>query len=530
MPGPNAYFKDAEYQTDGPPNISHFNDLIKLRAAEDTERPFIIEPDNEESISFGELADKAGVVLSFLAEHGFQKGDRVAALFNNGIQSSLAFLSIVSGDGIAVPVNPASTARELSFLLGHAGVKWILANRDTAPVLNRLYGENPEQQDDKIQLCGTTVLELRLYRLTSLGADDKLPADAALLLYTSGTTGIPKGVMLTHRNLLAECTNIKRAHELKKEDTVLCLLPLYHINGLVVTLLTPLFTGLTVIMPPKFSATLFWNWVKNEKVVWFSAVPAIYSILLKRNIPHPSAFPNLKFVRSASSAMPEAVLQEVESRLGVPLINSYGITEGGSQITSNPLPPNVRKPGSVGLPFGNEIRIVQEKGLEAPRGIKGEVAVRGANVARGYYKNEKANKESFREGWFFTGDIGFLDDEGYLFLSGRLKELINRAGEMISPREIDEILYQFPGVELAAALGVPHEVYGEEVIAFVRMHEGEIVPEEKMRAFCAERLMPFKVPKRIYFINDFPQGPSGKIQRLKLVDTYLCLPACERQL
>jgi acyl-CoA synthetase (AMP-forming)/AMP-acid ligase II len=283
-------------------------------------------------------------------------------------------------------------------------------------------------------------------------------------------------------------------------------------------------------MPSKFSASLFWNWVQRKRIVWVSAVPTIYSILLRRDIPHPSAFPDLKFVRSASSAMPETVLYEIEHCLGVPLIDSYGITEGGSQITSNPLPPHERKPGSVGLPFGNEIRIFQGDGMEAPCGVKGEVAVRGANISQGYYKNDKANNESFRNGWFFTGDIGFFDAEGYLFLTGRLKELINRAGEMISPREIDEILYQIPGVELAAAVGVPHELYGEEIVAFLKTQKSDIMSEEEVRGFCAERLIAFKVPKRIYFINEFPQGPSGKIQRLKLVDRYLNLPACEQQI
>lgn len=530
MTEPNRFSKFAEYQADVLMDISHFSDLIKIRAAKDFSRTFIIEPDTAESISFGGLADKTASTLLFLVQNGFRKGDRVAIFSNNGIQAGIAFFSVISGDGIAVPVNPASTLREFSFILEHASVKWILTSWDTSSILIRLYAENSEQQAGTIQFCGNTDMDLCLYRCVSPGDEDKLPVDVALLLYTSGTTGIPKGVMLTHKNLLAECANIKCAHDLKKDDTVLCLLPLYHINGLVVTLLTPLFAGLTVIMPPKFSTSHFRNWVRDKGIVWFSAVPTIYSILLKRNILRLSLFPNLKFVRSASSAMPETVLYDIEDCLGVPLIESYGITEGGSQITSNPLPPKVHKPGSVGLPFGNEVRIVQEDGTEAPCGIKGEVAVRGANIAQGYYKNEKASKESFRDGWFFTGDIGFFDDEGYLFLSGRLKELINRAEEMISPREIDEILYQIPGLELAAAVGVPHELYGEEIVAFVKTHEGEALSEEKVRRFCAERLIAFKVPKRIYFINDFPQGPSGKIQRLKLVDRYLNLSPCERQL
>jgi acyl-CoA synthetase (AMP-forming)/AMP-acid ligase II len=208
----------------------------------------------------------------------------------------------------------------------------------------------------------------------------------------------------------------------------------------------------------------------------------------------------------------------------VPLIESYGITEGGSQITSNPLPPRVRKPLSVGVPFGNEIRVLQKDGSPAPPGITGEVTVRGPNIAGAYYRNAEASAESFRGGWFFTGDLGFFDEEGYLFLQGRSKELINRAGEMISPREIDEVLYQIPGVELAAAVGVPHKLYGEEVVAFVKTREGESLAENTILSFLAERLIAFKTPKRIFYTDDFPKGPSGKIQRLKLVDRFLALP------
>jgi acyl-CoA synthetase (AMP-forming)/AMP-acid ligase II len=502
--------------------LLHFCDLLELRAAEDHDRIFITEPETRKTISFGDLAEKICSILSALKRFGFQKSDRVACIFNNGIQGSLAFLSIITGGGIAVPLNPASTARELMFLLEHAGVRWILMNQDMV--------ENFKQKINTAKDCGTLDEGLCLYSRAFVEDDRELQEDLALLLYTSGTTGIPKGVMLTHQNLLAECANIRQAHELTKDDKALCLLPLYHINGLVVTLLTPLFTGFTVVMPPKFSASHFWHWVQEEQVVWFSAVPTIYSILLTRDIPNSSAFPKLRFVRSASSALPEAVLHEIEQRIGVPLIESYGITEGGSQITSNPLPPRRRKAGSVGLPFGNEIRVVQKDGTPAPCGVIGEVTIKGANIAQAYYKNEQATKESFRDGWFFTGDLGFLDEDGYLYLQGRSKELINRAGEMISPREIDEILYQIPGVELAAAVGVPHAFYGEEIVAFLQVREGEYLPEERVRNFCAERLIAFKVPKRIYYTNDFPKGPSGKIQRLKLIDTYLGLSENERNL
>ncbi|GHV76706.1 AMP-dependent ligase [Spirochaetia bacterium] len=497
--------------------------LIRLRAGKDGDRTFLVEPDSGETLSFGGLEEKVRALGSRLAAWGFKKGDRAACMVRNGIRGSAAFLAVTAAGGVAVPVSPRSAPRELAFLLEHSGAAWLLAETD----------------GDIEQKSGAHFLEepepgLGLYRIENAGEKngERIPADLALLLYTSGTTGIPKGVMLTHANLLAECNNIRLAHNLTREDKALCLLPLNHINGLVVTLLTPLYTGFPVVMPPKFSAGHFWSWVQNEAVTWFSAVPTIYSILLSREIPSPAAYPKLRFMRSASSALPEAVLAAFEEQTGVPLIESYGITEGGSQITSNPLPPGARKPGSVGLPFGDEIRIIREEGGEAPLGTIGEVAVRGKNIACAYYKNEEATRESFRDGWFLTGDLGYFDTDGYLYLQGRRKELINRAGEMISPREIDELLYRIPGIELAAAVGVPHPLYGEEIVAFIKLR-GDLSPstlsEESIRAFLAERLSAFKVPRRIYYTDDFPKGPSGKIQRLKLVDRFQALKPEERK-
>jgi acyl-CoA synthetase (AMP-forming)/AMP-acid ligase II len=500
---------------------AHIGDLIALRAREDGERVFLLEPETGRALRFGELESAVRAILRGLAFAGFQRGDRVVLVFPNGIQAALAFLSVVAGGGVAVPVNPGNTARELLFFSENAGSAYVLTTEDLAPELER-----------KISgLSGRVTLEggPALYAYRPREERGVLPEDATLLLYTSGTTGAPKGVALTHGNLLAECGHIRQAHCLVKEDTALCLLPFYHINGLVVTLLTPLFVGLKVILPPRFSASRLWDWVRKYRVTWFSAVPAIYSILLGGAIPAPEELAKVRFARSASSALPEKTLREFERRTGIALIESYGISEGGSQITCNPLPPAARKAGSAGIPFGNEIRVLDAGGGEVPVGVIGEVAVRGDNIAAGYHKNPRATAESFREGWFFTGDLGFLDADGYLFLQGRKKEIINRGGEKISPREIDEILYCYPGVELAGAVGVPHDLYGEEVVAFLRMRAGASAGEEEIRDFCAGRLLPCKIPKRIYFIDDFPGGANGKMQRAKLLERYLEMPPARRR-
>ncbi|MDR2051708.1 MAG: AMP-binding protein [Deltaproteobacteria bacterium] len=505
-------------------HFSALSELLALRAKKGGERIFIAEPDTGRTLRFGELRSRAETLARLLRRNGFRRGERAGLIFMNGIEAVLAFFAVIEAEGAAVPLPPGHSARELALLLEDAELSCLLSTEALAPEL-----------EAKTGLAGPLSLpgNLLLYPLSppKAGASPQgWQEDTALLLYTSGSTGKPKGVPLTHSNLLAECRNIRAAHRLRREDTALCLLPLYHINGLVVTLLTPLLAGLKVVMPPRFSASRFWTWVREHRVSWFSAVPAIYAILLGRRTPAPEEISCLRFARSASAPLPVKLLREFEKRTGVPLIESYGISEGGSQITSNPLPPAARKAGSVGLPFGNEVRIFLADGETAPAGVSGEVAVRGDNLAAAYFKNPGATAESFRDGWFRTGDLGFLDSEGYLLLRGRGKELINRAGEKIAPAEIDEVLYRHPGVELAAAVGVPHALYGEEVVAFLRLRPGATAGEEDILSFCADKLAGFKIPKRIFFREGLPQGPSGKIQRLKLVDEYLALPESDRVL
>jgi acyl-CoA synthetase (AMP-forming)/AMP-acid ligase II len=512
-------------------HYGHLGGLTALRAEEDGDRVFITEPDTRAALRFGELARAVETLSHILAERGLRRGDRVLLLFSNGVTAAVAFLTVAASGGVAVPVGPDCSERELDIMRDDSGARFLLAAASLAPEARQKLRKFPKPET----LSATTGFpdrqsgDMLLYALAPDGTRHPDPHDdTALLMYTSGSTGTPKGVMLTHRNLLAECANIRAAHRLERRDTALCVLPLHHINGLVVTLLTPLYVGLRVIMPPRFSAGRFWDWVCAGRPAWFSAVPAVYSILLSNPLPPKEELSCLRFARSASSALPVTVLREFERRTGVPVIESYGLTEGGSQITAGPLPPSVRKPGSVGLPFGNKIQILREDGSPAEVGEIGEAAVQGDNIAAGYYGNPEATRAVFRDGLFFTGDLGCLDADGYLFLRGRKKELINRAGEMISPQEVDEVLYGFPGVELAAAVGVPHPVYGEEIVAFVRPRGGVTLSEEAVRQFCRERLSSFKVPKRVYCIQDFPQGPSGKIRRRELAERGAAAPASGR--
>jgi acyl-CoA synthetase (AMP-forming)/AMP-acid ligase II len=327
-------------------------------------------------------------------------------------------------------------------------------------------------------------------------------------------------VILSHGNLLANAAQVRDAHRLTGADVALCVLPIFHINGFVITLLAPLLSGGRVVMPRRFSAEKFWGWVRDYRATWFSGVPTILSLLLSHEGPSASDLPSLRFARSASASLPVAVLERFEERFGVPVIEAYGISEAAGQVTSNPLPPLRRKPGSAGIAVGNRVAILDAGGRSLPAGTVGEVAVRGGNVFAGYLENPRADREALRHGWFLPGDLGYLDQDGYLFLTGRKKELINRAGEKISPREVEEIIHRLPEVESVGVVGVPHALYGEEVAAFVVLRPGSKGAVERIRTLCRENLASFKVPREVFFIDEFPKGPSGKIQRRRLLEVY----------
>lgn len=501
-----------------------FQSLVKLlayRAAESKERIFLSWPEEQLDVTYSEFYEAAQQLAQYLQVQGLKQGERVALSLENGVHWILAFWGIILAGGVVVPLNPKFKVAEWVPLLEQAESSWMIAENQGAGLLSE-HGVNPvataySSPWNQAELVVSTAQRQRRKALTK---DDAEFSDEALLLFTSGSTGRPKGVVLTHGNLLAEAAFIQQGHALTQGDIGLAILPFFHINGLVITMLTPLFSGGRAIVPEKFRASKFWEWVKKYQVTWFSGVPTILSILLARKDPEPLDTTSLRFARSASSSLSVAVLEEFEQRFHVPVIEAYGLSETGSQVATNPLPPSIRKTGSVGLPVGNELRIVDEQGRPVPNGIRGEVVIQGKNVTQGYLNNKEANQESFKQGWFYTGDIGFFDEDGYLFLAGRRKELINRAGEKISPREVDEVIYQLPEVLLAAAVGVPDPLFGEEIVAFIQLRPGEMVSEEQVIRHCKACLANFKVPKRIFYLDDFPKGPNGKIQRLKLVALY----------
>ncbi len=531
---------------------NRFEELLEQLSREKGGETFFFDARNGGSMTYREFYQAVRKKGEALRSAGVNPGNRVLLLMDNSFQFAVNFFAVTFCHGIVVPVNTNLKTQEISYLIEDTGAVGILAEeryrerlpetakkagqrsgerslkaiegdgwQECARLLEMAEGDDRRAGDCLLRKTGESSQELvedyLPFEQTSL---NDLPEGTAMLLYTSGTTGHPKGVILSFDNLMAKTRDIIEAHALTGRDRVLCVLPWFHINGLVITLLTPLVSGQKIVIGGKFSVSRFWQYVEAYEITWFSGVPTMYSHLLARGIPEYGRHSSLRFARSASSALPGAVLREFEQLCQVPVIESYGITEGCAQITSNPLPPAVHKTNSVGLAYGNRIKIVDGKGQEVPAGVSGEVWIKGENVTCGYYHKEQENQKSFTEGWFHSGDVGYLDSEGYLFLNGRIKELINRAGEKFSPLEVDEVLYQIPQVELAAAVGVPDPVYGEEVVCFLKLKEGETLTEQEVKSWCEKQLAGYKVPREVFFVSHLPQGGNGKIQRLKLVEVY----------
>jgi sulfoacetate-CoA ligase len=464
----------------------------------------IVFPDTGDALAWAELRDTARSMARGMVAQGIAKGESVAIIHPNGRDGVLALYATLYGGFRATMINLAAGPDAISYVLEHSGAQTAFVHVSQVEIFAKTAPACMRMLDAKSLN--------RAAKLPDLGADDH-----ALLMYTSGTTGRPKGVVHSHASLLAGGWTTCLAHALSPADRGFCVLPIYHINGLCVSLMGALISGGSLAMIPRFSTSRFWAQADAAAVTWFSVVPTIISHLLHgQNEPAQSVKARLRFGRSASSALAVETHTAFETRFGVPIIETMGLTETAAQILSNPLPPGIRKIGSPGIGFGNEVRILAPDLTEAARGQEGEIAIRGPNVMRGYLHNPDATAASFAGDWLRSGDLGRMDGDGYVFVTGRLKELIIKGGENIAPREIDEALYSHPDVVEAAAFARPCDRYGERVEAAVSLRNGARVTMDDLIELCHDRLGPFKSPDVIHLLDELPKGPSGKIQRLKL--------------
>jgi oxalate---CoA ligase len=464
-----------------------------------------------------------------------EKGGVVALLLPNGPRFVAAFLGVAQAGCVAAPLNPKYTVEELRFFLADARARAVVVDAGVAE--GAVYEAAAELGISVIQL-EERAAEVEFYGDRAedgpaLDGRAPAPGDVAMFLHTSGTTSRPKGVPLTHRNMCASVANIADTYRLTAADATLLVMPLFHVHGLMSATLATLATGGCVAIPASgsFSASRFWPDASAAAATWYTAVPTIHQILLARaaaDFPADSP-PPLRFIRSCSASLAPAVLARLQAAFGAPVVEAYAMTEAAHQMTSNPLPPAAAKPGSVGLPQNVELAVLDDECAPVPSGAVGEVCIRGENVTAGYANNAEANREAFAGGWFHTGDQGVLDGDGYLSLTGRIKELVNRGGEKISPLEVDAVLLAHASVTEAVSFAVPDEKYGEEVNAAVILKPdavGTVGPDE-LAAFAKERLVDFKVPKRFFIDTDLPRTATGKIQRRVVSKHFLDKLAAE---
>ncbi len=462
-------------------------------------------PETGATLEWARLRSGAIAIAKTLTAAGVAKGESVAIVHPNGPEGIIALYGVLYGGFRTTMINLAAGRDAISYALDHSRARFAFVH-ETA---HDLYlSAAPEG-----------------LKVVSEASDSDTPlhpvsaSDHALLMYTSGTTGKPKGVVHTHASLLAGGWTTAIAHALTSADRGFCVLPLYHINGLCVSLMGSLVSGGSLAVVSRFSASQFWHQAAQAQVTWFSVVPTIISHLLHgAENPDAGCVKRLRFGRSASSALAVETQRAFEDRFGVPIIETMGLTETAAQILSNPLPPGLRKIGSPGMAHGNQVRILAPDQSECARNAEGEIAVQGPNVMLEYLDNPEATQATFAGDWLRTGDLGKMDEDGYVFVTGRIKELIIKGGENIAPREIDEALYSHPDIIEAAAFARPCAVYGERVEAAVRVSEGSTLRESDLIETCRQKLGAFKSPDAIFFLDELPKGPSGKIQRLKLAE------------
>ena len=485
-----------------PRNIAQ---LLQDRAAAAPNKIFLISEADGRQFTYSEFEMLVNRVAGMLWAHGVRKGDVVSLLLPNSVEYVVAYFACWHIGALAGPINSFLKTQEIAYVISNSEAKLLLV----APEF-----ETRIQSNDFIVFEDVKQVDAEPIERAAIDRDDE-----AIIIYTSGTTGKPKGCLLTHGNVIANARQISSWLSFTEADRLLTMMPLFHMNAVSVTTMSALYAGGSTVVSPKFSASRFWQIISDYQITSFGSVATMLSMLLST---YPDGVPpglntkQLRFAMCGSAPVPAEVMKRFEETFNCLVVEGYGLSESTCRSTFNP-PDQRRRPGSCGLPIGNEMRVVDDEDHDVPDGTLGEIVLRGENILKGYYQNPDATATAFRNGWFHTGDIGYRDADGFYYIVDRKSDMIIRAGENIYPREIDEVLYQHPSVAAAAAVGVPDDLYGEEVAAVIVLKDGSKVSKEELIDFCKARLADYKCPKTVHFVHDIPKGPTGKLLKRELL-------------
>jgi acyl-CoA synthetase (AMP-forming)/AMP-acid ligase II len=492
--------------------------LLEARAAASPEKVFLFSESDGRRFTYREFDAAVNRAANLLAARGTARGDVVSLLMPNSAEYVIAYFACFKLGALAGPVNSLLKPEEMSYVVGNSEAKLLLYNSQFAQQVGEIRGGLKDLReavvfDDEAEATKGHSPEPGEWNDVPLASDDE-----AIIIYTSGTTGKPKGCLLTHGNLIANARQIVEWLSFTGDDRLLTIMPLFHMNAVSVTTMSALYAGASTVVSPRFSASRFWQIVGDYQITSFGSVATMLSMLLAtypEGVPEGLSTERLRFAMCGSAPVPAAVMRCFEETFNCPVVEGYGLSESTCRSTFNP-PDERRRAGSCGLSIGNEMRVVDEDDNEVPDGVPGEIVMRGENIFKGYFKNEEATARAFRGGWFHTGDVGYRDAEGFFHIVDRKSDMIIRGGENIYPREIDELLYKHPSVAEAAAIGVPDELYGEEVAAFVVLKEGGAAGEDEIKAYCREHLADYKCPKTVRVVESLPKGPTGKVLKREL--------------
>ena len=494
----------------------NLRELLEQRVSRAPQKHFLFSEADGRRFTYAEFDRAVNHAAALLLSKGVRKGDVVSLLMPNSAEYIVGYFACWKIGALAGPVNSLLKAHEAAYVIDNSEAKALLIHPEFLPLIESVRHELPALKS--VVIFENEAQATRNFTSAAPPNADITKDDEAIIIYTSGTTGRPKGCLLTHGNVIANARQISEWLDFNERDRLLTIMPLFHMNAVSVTTMSALYAGGSTVISPKFSASRFWRIVSDYQITSFGSVATMLSMLLST---YPEGVPaglntnQLRFAMCGSAPVPAEVMKRFEETFNCPVVEGYGLSESTCRSTFNPADER-RRPGSCGLPIGNEMKVVDDDDNEVPDGELGEIVLRGENILKGYFKNPEATATAFRNGWFHTGDIGYRDAEGFYYIVDRKSDMIIRGGENIYPREIDEVLYEHPAVAAAAAIGIPDPLYGEEVAAFIVLKDGMKVDEADVITFCRERLADYKCPKTVRFVDEIPKGPTGKLLKREL--------------